>query len=61
MSSQLQAQPPLTNRRPRILFVDDSRLIRAAALKLFSDEYNVVLAEDGQQGWDRSSPTRVFK
>ena len=52
MSSQLQAQPHINDRRPRILFVDDSRLIRAAALKLFSDEYDVVLAEDGQQGWD---------
>jgi len=52
MSSQLQARSPITDTRPRVLFVDDSRLMRAAALKLLNDQCRVLLAEDGQQGWD---------
>ena len=38
--------------RPRVLFIDDSHLIRSLALKMFGDEIDLVLAEDGQMGWD---------
>ncbi|MEO6172039.1 MAG: response regulator [Arenimonas sp.] len=35
------------NTKARVLFVDDSRLMRKAALKMLGDEFDVVLAEDG--------------
>ena len=37
--------------KPKLLFVDDSRLIRAAAIKLFAEEYELVLAENGREAW----------
>jgi len=38
-------------RPPKILVIDDSRLIRVAAEKILSQDYEVVFAEDGEQGW----------
>ena len=35
------------NTKARVLFVDDSRLMRKAALKMLGDEFDVVIAEDG--------------
>lgn len=37
---------------PRVLFVDDSRLIRFAARRFLRDQFDVVLAEDGGQAWN---------
>ncbi|MFA7553210.1 MAG: diguanylate cyclase [Spongiibacteraceae bacterium] len=37
----------------RVLIIDDSRLIRAAASKMFGDEFDVVLAVDGTDGWEK--------
>ena len=37
---------------PRILFVDDSRLIRFAAHRFLREHFDVVLANDGRQAWD---------
>jgi diguanylate cyclase (GGDEF)-like protein len=37
--------------RARILVVDDSRLMRKAAQKMLGEEFDVVLAEDGEQAW----------
>jgi diguanylate cyclase (GGDEF)-like protein len=39
------------NARTRILVVDDSRLMRKAAQKMLGDEFDVVLAEDGEEAW----------
>jgi diguanylate cyclase (GGDEF)-like protein len=36
----------------QILVVDDSRVIRRAAIKILDKEFSVVEAEDGQQAWD---------
>jgi len=36
----------------QILVVDDSRVIRRAAVKILQKEFDVVEAEDGQQAWD---------
>ncbi len=36
----------------RVLVIDDSRLIRIAATKMFGDEFDVVLGVDGADGWD---------
>lgn len=38
--------------KARVLFIDDSRLIRIAASKMFGDDFDVVLAVDGADGWD---------
>ena len=37
--------------RPRVLFVDDSRLIRFAAGRMLKQRFDVVQAEDGESGW----------
>lgn len=37
--------------RARILVVDDSRLMRKAAQKMLGDEFDVVVAEDGEEAW----------
>ena len=34
--------------KPRILVVDDSRLMRKAAQKMLGDEFDIVTAEDGE-------------
>lgn len=36
----------------RILLIDDSKLIRRAAQKMLGDEFDVLVAEDGEQGWN---------
>src|SRR6056297_378850 len=40
-----------TSAAVRILFVDDSRLMRFAGKRFLSEHFDVVLAEDGQQAW----------
>jgi diguanylate cyclase (GGDEF)-like protein len=42
---------PRTSVGARILFVDDSRLMRFAARRFLRQYFDVVLAEDGQQAW----------
>ena len=36
----------------RVLIIDDSRLIRLAVSKMFGDEFDIILAVDGADGWD---------
>ena len=53
MSTMFEARPLSSQyAKPRILFVDDSKLIRAAAMKMFGDHFDLILAENGQEGWD---------
>lgn len=47
MSAKTQPHP----RRTRILFVDDSRLMRACAKRILADEFELVLAESAEQAW----------
>lgn len=37
--------------KTRVLLVDDSKVMRKAALKMLSDEFDVITAEDGVDGW----------
>lgn len=37
--------------KARVLLVDDSKVMRKAALKMLSEEFDVVTAEDGVDGW----------
>ncbi|MFZ5756226.1 MAG: GGDEF domain-containing response regulator [Pseudomonadota bacterium] len=38
-------------KKTRVLLVDDSKVMRKAALKMLSDEFEVITAEDGVDGW----------
>jgi two-component system cell cycle response regulator len=38
--------------KARILVVDDSKLMRKAALKMLGDEFDVITADDGVDAWD---------
>ena len=37
--------------RPRIIVVDDSKVVRNAAQKMLAREFHVVTAEDGEEAW----------
>ena len=41
----------LAAKKPVVLIVDDSRVIRLAAKKMLGGDYDIELAEDGLQGW----------
>src|SRR5688572_19007606 len=47
------------DKKARLLVADDSKLMRKAAVKMLGDEFDIVLAEDGQQAWIQleSDPT----
>ncbi|NEZ02921.1 response regulator [Wenzhouxiangella sp. XN201] len=38
--------------RPRILFVDDSRLMRACAVRILGQDFDLALAESAEQAWE---------
>lgn len=38
--------------RPRILFVDDSRLMRACAQRILAEDFDLVLAESAERAWE---------
>ncbi|HSH28171.1 MAG TPA: response regulator [Wenzhouxiangella sp.] len=38
--------------RPRILFVDDSRLMRACATRVLGQEFDLLLASSAEQAWE---------
>ncbi|MBA3980582.1 MAG: diguanylate cyclase response regulator [Alcanivorax sp.] len=44
--------PGRSGGKPRLIMVDDSRVMRTAAKKMLGDRFDVVVAEDGQKGWD---------
>lgn len=37
--------------KPRVLMVDDSKVIRMASHKILGKDYDVVVAADGEEGW----------
>jgi diguanylate cyclase (GGDEF)-like protein len=41
-----------SNEKPEILVIDDSKVIRSAAVKMLGDEYVVHQASDGKAGWE---------
>jgi len=45
----MSSQP---NDKPEILVIDDSKVIRSAAVKMLGDEYIVHQASDGMAGWE---------
>ena len=47
MPTESSAEP-----KPRVLVVDDSRVIRVAARKILKDEFDAVEAGDGEEAWE---------
>lgn len=43
---------PDSSAKPRILVVDDSKVIRNAAQKMLGSEFDVVTAQDGDEAWE---------
>lgn len=42
---------PESGTEARILLIDDSKVMRKSALKMLGGDFDVVVAEDGEQGW----------
>lgn len=42
-------------RRPlsKVLLIDDSKLMRIAGERMLRDDFNVIVADSGEEGWDR--------
>jgi len=47
----MNAVQPIPMRKPKVLVVDDSRVMRYAFKKILGSEYDVLMAENGEQGW----------
>lgn len=58
MSSSSPAAAPA---RPRVLVVDDSRVIRSAIKKILDNDFEVVLAESGDVAWSFLAREHDFK
>ncbi len=50
-----------TAQKTRILLVDDSKVMRKAAAKMLSDEFDVVTADDGVDGWKQLESDTTIK
>lgn len=48
----MNAVTDVNSNRPRILFVDDSRLMRACATRILGQQFDLVLAESAEQAWE---------
>lgn len=42
-------------RKARILLADDSRLVRVTAVRMLADQFDLILAEDGEDAWQKIS------
>lgn len=51
-STPTPAQPQ-GQKKPRILVIDDSRLVRVSIKKVLADEFDIIEAGDGEEGWEK--------
>lgn len=42
-----------TDAKPRLLLIDDSKVMRKSAVKMLGKDFDVVVAEDGREGWQK--------
>ncbi|MBV1921318.1 MAG: response regulator [Pseudomonadales bacterium] len=42
-----------TETKPRLLLIDDSKVMRKSAVKMLGKDFDVVVAEDGREGWKK--------
>lgn len=47
--------------KPRILLADDSKVVRVSAQRILSEEFDVVLAEDGEQAFELLAKDRTVE
>jgi two-component system cell cycle response regulator len=55
-SATQAAMPPATSARavkPKVLVVDDSRIVHAAIKKAIKNEFEIIEAYDGEEGWTK--------
>lgn len=52
MSEPTIAGAELTTEKPRILLVDDSKMVRVTGQKYLGGKFDLILAEDGEQAWE---------
>ncbi len=45
-------QQLLSASKPRVLIIDDSRVVRVSLKKVLNNEFEIVEAEDGEAGWE---------
>ncbi len=38
--------------RPRLLLADDTKVVRVSGSRILSEDFDVVLAEHGEEAWD---------
>lgn len=43
---------PAPPSKPRILLADDSKVVRLSATRILGEDFDLALAEDGEQAWD---------
>ena len=54
MVDSANAQPAeAAKKKARILLVDDSKLVRSTATKILADRFDLILAEDGEEAWEK--------
>lgn len=51
-NSPQQLAQPHAHKKPRILVIDDSRLVRVSIKKVLAEEFDIVEAGDGEEGWE---------
>lgn len=61
MAETANPAPSQSPAKPRILVVDDSKLVRKTATKILSDKFDLVLAEDGEDGWEKIAQDKALQ
>ena len=54
-------EPEVVDSRKKILIVDDSSIVRNFLQKIFSDEYNILTANDGQEAISKLNDEKVLE
>lgn len=53
MTQNTDAGTPVDGKKARILIADDSKIVRVTASKVLATQFDVVLAEDGEEAWEK--------
>ncbi|MEX1033635.1 MAG: diguanylate cyclase [Cellvibrionaceae bacterium] len=61
MTDSNSAEIQQNAKKPRILVADDSKLVRRTATKILSAKFDLVLAEDGEEAWQKISADNTIQ
>src|SRR4051812_36892559 len=50
-----------SEKKARVLLVDDSKLVRLTATKILATQFDLVLAEDGEEAWQKISEDNTIQ